>query len=123
VITPNIVKTGELYWCEPDPADTVGSEIEKDRIWLIVSQTHLHRKNNVVAVPLSRTVSLACAHLIAIPKSELIGDGISTFADSVALTDQIRCLDKRRFRKKAGNISTRGLNSVRSGLERLFGLC
>ena len=122
MITPSIVKTGELYWCEPDPADTVGSEIEKDRIWVIVSQSHLHRGKCVVAVPLTKNLAIACAHLIQIPKGELLGDGKTTFLDSVAVTDQIRCLDKTRFRKKAGHISPRGLNAIKLGLERLFGL-
>jgi PemK-like, MazF-like toxin of type II toxin-antitoxin system len=32
--------------------------------------------------------------------------------DRVALTDQIRALDKRRFRRKFGHVSTRAMNSI-----------
>jgi mRNA-degrading endonuclease toxin of MazEF toxin-antitoxin module len=120
--TPTIIKTGEIFWCEPDPNDTVGSEMEKDRPWVIVSQTSLHRGNCVVGLPLTKNMSKASAHLIAIPSVELTMDGGAPPFDSVALTDQIRCLDKTRFRRKAGSISPKGLNAIKLGLERLFGL-
>lgn len=119
---PTIVKTGEIYWCEPDPLDTVGSEQEKDRPWVVVSMTHLHRGNCVVGIPLSKNISKACAHLIAIPKNEMTMDGGLPPYDAVALTDQIRALDKTRFRRKAGYVSQRGLDAIRLGLERLLGL-
>ena len=41
----------------------------------------------------------------------------------VALTDQIRCLDKTRLRKKAGFVSTRAMNAIKLGLDALFGNC
>jgi mRNA-degrading endonuclease toxin of MazEF toxin-antitoxin module len=120
--TPTVVKTGEIYWCEPDPKDTVGSEQEKDRPWVVVSLTHLHRGKCVVGVPLTRNTTKACAHLVALPMTELTLDGGVAPYDSVALTDQIRCLDKTRFRRKAGSITPKGLNAIKLGLERLFGL-
>lgn len=121
-LTEAIVKTGEIYWCEPDPTDTVGSEIEKDRMWVIVSATHLHRGKCVVGVPLTSNLAKACAHLIKIPKTELILDGKSPRTDSVALTDQIRALDKTRFRRRAGHITRDGLHAIQLGLARLFDL-
>lgn len=120
--TPPKVEQGELYWCEPDPLDTVGSEQEKERPWVVVSVNHLHRGNCVVGVPLSKQTGKAVAHLIQIPKEELHMEHGLVAYDCVALTDQIRSLDKRRFRKKAGRISTQGLNSVLLGLQRLFGM-
>ena len=42
--------------------------------------------------------------------------------DSVALTDQIRALDKTRLRRKSGTMSVKGLNAMKLGIERLFGL-
>lgn len=120
--TQAIVKTGEIYWCEPDPNDTVGSEIEKDRMWVIVSATHLHRGKCVVGVPLTKNLDKACAHLIKIPKGELSLDGKTAAIDSVALTDQIRALDKTRFRRKAGHISRDGLHAIQLGLSRLLDL-
>ena len=117
-----IVKTGELYFCEPDPQDTVGSEQEGDRPWVIVSLTSLHRGNCAVGVPLSKRIEKARAHLILIPKKELNWDGKEGPYDCVALTDQIRALDKTRFRRRVGTISQRGLEAILLGLQRLFGM-
>lgn len=119
---PKTVRQGEIYWCEPNPEDTVGSEQEKDRPWVIVSVPHLSRGNCAVGVPLSTQVEKAVAHLIKIPKSELHLAVGETAADRVALTDQIRALDKTRFRKKAGYISKQGLTSILLGLQRLLGM-
>jgi mRNA-degrading endonuclease toxin of MazEF toxin-antitoxin module len=120
--TPLKVEQGEIYWCEPDPLDTVGSEQEKDRPWVVVSVSRLHRGNCVVAVPLSRQLDKAVGHLILIPKGEFRFEVGNIPFDCVALTDQIRCLDKTRFRRKAGRISKQGLSSVLLGLQALFGM-
>jgi mRNA interferase MazF len=117
-----VVKTGELYFCEPDPKDTVGSEVEKDRPWVIVSQTHLHRGNCVVALPLTKNLGKGLAHLITIPRTEIVWDGGVAPYDSVALTDQIRALDKLRLRRKIGHVSQRGLDAILLGLQALFGM-
>ena len=122
MLFPQTVRTGEIYFCEPDPRDTVGSEQEKDRPWLIVSVTRLHRGNCVVGVPLSKCIEKARGHLIAVPKQEINFDGGAAPYDSVALTDQIRALDKSRFRRKAGHISQRGLDAVLLGLRTLLGI-
>lgn len=121
-ISPKIVRQGEIYWCEPNPQDTVGSEQEKDRPWVIVSVSYLHRGNCVVGVPLSKQTNKSVAHLIQIPKSELHLEPGNAPYDCVALTDQIRALDKTRFRKKAGTISTEGLDSILLGIKRLLGI-
>lgn len=121
-IFPPVVRQREMYWCEPDPKDTVGSEQEKDRIWVIVSVDALHRGNCVVGVPLSTRTNKAVAHLIQIPRAELQMEPGTQAVDCVALTDQIRALDKTRFRKKAGTISERGLAAIQLGLQRLLGM-
>jgi mRNA-degrading endonuclease toxin of MazEF toxin-antitoxin module len=116
------VKQGDLYWCEPDPEDTVGSEQEGDRIWVIVSIPPLHRGNCVVELPLSRHTEKAVAHLIQVPKAEITMVDNNPAINRVALTDQIRALDKTRFRKKAGYVSRRALVSIINlGLGYLFG--
>jgi mRNA-degrading endonuclease toxin of MazEF toxin-antitoxin module len=119
---PASVKTGDIYWCEPDPKDTVGHEQEKDRPWVIVSLSSLHRGKCVVGVPLTTNTAIACSHLVAIPKTDLVLDGGVASFDATALTDQIRALDKTRFRRKAGSITPKGLNAIKLGLERLFDL-
>jgi mRNA-degrading endonuclease toxin of MazEF toxin-antitoxin module len=115
------INQGELYWCEPDPLDTVGSELEKDRPWVIISIPRLHRGNCAVGLPLSTQVNKAVAHLILIPKKEITLDDGNPSVDCVALTDQIRALDKTRFRKRAGFISVRAIHAIKLGLDYLFG--
>ena len=110
-----------MYWCEPEPKDTVGSEQAKDRIWIAVSHARFNRGKCVVCVPLTTNMNKAVAHLIRIPASLLQMDGGYPAKDSVALTDQIRALDKTRFRRRAGTISTQGLEAILLGLDRLFG--
>ena len=118
-------KQGELYWCDPDPklVDTVGSEQKGDRVWLIVSVEHLHRGNCVVALPASRHTEKGgiAPHLIEIPSSEITMVDGSPLMDRLALTDQIRCLNKTRLRKKAGYISRRAVFATLIGLDKLFG--
>ena len=89
---PTNVNQGDLYWCQPDPLDTVGSEQEGDRPWVIISIPRLHRGNCAVGLPLSRHMEKAGAHLIAIPKNEITIEDGSPSIDRVALTDQIRAL-------------------------------
>ena len=116
------IQQRDLYWCEPDPADTVGSEQRKDRVWVVLSVARLHRGNCVVGLPLTTELSKARAHLMAIPKEEIRMVGKDAAVDCVALTDQIRALDKRRFRRKAGTISERAFTAIiMLGLDRLFG--
>lgn len=116
-----VIKQGEIFFCEPDPQDIVGSEQEGDRPWVVVSISALHRGNCVVGLPLSRHIEKAGGHLIKVPLNEITMDGNDPNIDRVALTDQIRALDKRRFRRKLGHISTRAINSILLGLDYLFG--
>jgi mRNA-degrading endonuclease toxin of MazEF toxin-antitoxin module len=121
-ISPStIIKQGDIFFCEPDPRDTVGSEQEGDRPWVVISITARHRGNCVVALPLSRHIEKAGAHLIKVPLQEITVEGNDPNIDRVALTDQIRALDKRRFRRKFGHVSTRAMNSILLGLDYLFG--
>jgi mRNA-degrading endonuclease toxin of MazEF toxin-antitoxin module len=117
-----VINQGDIYFCEPDPQDTVGSEQGGDRPWVIVSIPQLRRGNCVVGLPLSRHTEKAVAHLIKVPLQEITVEGTDPNIDRVALTDQIRCLDKSRFRRKFGHISKRALTSIFDlGLDRLFG--
>lgn len=71
---PQTFKQGETYWCTPDPADTIGSEQQGDRIWVIVSLRT--RSKVVVAVPLSRHIEKATApFLVTVPASGTGGYG------------------------------------------------
>lgn len=117
-----LIKQGELYFCEPDPQDTVGSEQEGDRPWVIVSIPELRRGKCVVGLPLSRHMEKAGAHLIKVPLQEItMDDKNDPNIDRVALTDQIRALDRLRFRRKLGHVSPRAVASILLGLDYLFG--
>lgn len=115
------IRQGEIWFCEPDPQDTVGSEQEGDRPWVIIPSARCHRGNCVVALPLSRHTEKAVAHLIQVPSDEITMDGSDPNINRVALTDQIRALDKRRLRRKLGRISPRAITSILLGLDYLFG--
>ena len=120
-----IFNQGDLYWCDPDPqlVDQVGSEQKGDRIWLIVSVPRLSRGNCIVGLPLSRHTEKGgvAPHLIIVPDVEITMVDGNPSITRLALTDQIRCLNKTRLRKKAGFISRRALFSTLSGLDSLFG--
>lgn len=117
-----VINQGDLYFCEPDPGDTVGSEQEGDRPWVVISIPRFHRGNCVVGLPLSRHVEKACAHLIKVPATEQTMDAADdTAIDRVALVDQIRALDKIRFRRKLGFVSRRAISAINLGLDYLFG--
>ncbi len=118
---PAIFNQGEVYWCEPDPNDTTGGELEKDRPWVIMSIPRLNRGYCAVGLPLSRHMEKAGGHLITVPKAEITVEDGSENVDRVALTDQIRALDRRRFRKKLGFVSIRAINAINLGLDYLFG--
>lgn len=118
---PIEVNQGEIFFCEPDPKDIAGSEQKGDRPWVIISVSSRHRGNCVVGLPLSRHIEKAGAHLIKVPLQEITMDGDDTNIDRVALTDQIRALDKRRFRRKLGHVSPRAVESILVGLDYLFG--
>lgn len=119
--SPKVINQGEMWFCEPDPRDTVGSEQEGDRPWVIVSSPRCHRGNCVVGLPLSRHTEKAVAHLIHVPSQEITMEGKDANINRVALTDQIRALDKRRLRRKLGHVSPRAITSILLGLDYLFG--
>ncbi len=117
-----VIKQRELYFCDPDPQDTVGSELSGDHVWCIVSTPPFHRGNCVVGLPLSRHTGKAMAHLIKIPFQEITVDNAQDpNVDRVALTDQIRALNKTRLRRRFGHVSSRAITSIFLGLDYLFG--
>lgn len=117
-----VINQGDCYFCEPDPQDTIGAEQEGDRPWVIVSIPQLRRGKCAVGLPLSRHTDKAGAHLIYVPRQEItVDDPNDQNIDRVALTDQIRALDKTRFRRKFGRVSPRAVTSILLGLDYLFG--
>ena len=88
-----MVKRGEVYWVNLDPA--LGTEINKTRPALIVSPDDLNAAlPHVIVAPItSKGQSLGC-------RPEVEFDGRS----ARILLDQIRSVDKRRLLGKMGEI-------------------
>ena len=120
------IKQGEIYWVEIRPQHAVGSEQHKRRPWVVVSRTELNRGNTVAAVPHTSKLNKQRPHCIVIPESHMVKDPQCTdkLLASVALTDQIRTLDKSRLQQpKIGRLSqTATIGLVETGLAFLFGL-
>ena len=118
-----IYNQGDIYFCDPDPQvkDTVGVEHKGDHVWVIVSVARCHRRLAVVGLPLSRHLNKAGGHLTQIPSSVINYDKGEDKLNRVALTDQIRVLDKTRLRRKLGTVSKQGMSAVFQGLDALFG--
>ena len=124
MVQPTVYNQGDLYFCDPDPGQQVtkGSELKGDHVWVVVSIPTCHRGNCVVGIPMSRHMNKAVGHLIRVPQQESTYDPGELVMDRVALTDQIRVLDKTRLRRKLGTISSHALTSIFDlGLDRLLG--
>lgn len=119
------VKQGEIYWVYAHDLDIAGSEQEKSRPYLIVSSNQINKLGqNVVGVPLSAQLQKACAHRVKVPEQMMIKNPASNrlpFKDSVALTDHIRVLDKKRLEQpKMGDLSTTAVGGLELALSILF---
>lgn len=117
------IDQGDIYFCDPDPqlVDTVGSEQRGDHVWVILSLPSHHRGNCVVGVSLSKHLNKIGGHLTSIPAAYINYGPNEDKLDRVALTDQIRALNKTRLRRKVGTLSKMGLSAVFQGLDNLFG--
>ena len=110
-------------WVDMSTAETIGTEQQKDRPYVIVSRNSVNDiGENVVGVPLSTKVHKACQHRIQIPPSEIIKDSGYTrpIPAMVALTDHIRVLDPTRLVRRMGRLSDSAIISVGLGLTFLF---
>lgn len=88
-----MVKRGEVYWIELDPA--IGSEIRKTRPCLIVSPDDMNGAlPRVIIAPItSKGQPLGC-------RPEVLFNG----KRARILLDQVRSADKKRLRGKMGEI-------------------
>ena len=118
------VVQGEIYWVDIKPEHTVGSEQYKRRPWVIVSKDALNSNRVVIGVPLSTNLDKACAYNIKIPATEILIDAgcQSEISDSVALTLQIRALDKLRLGTRIGRLTDSAVISVGAGISYVLDL-
>jgi mRNA interferase MazF len=71
------------------------------------------RRGTVIVVPLGTSARLAPPAVISVP---------SIGASSVALCEQVRCLDKQRFQREIGVLSTEDLVAVEQSVAAILGL-
>lgn len=100
------VRRGEVWWVDLDP--TRGSEIRKTRPAVVLTANALNRaRRTVVVVPLSTGPSPRPPIVVATP---------SAGADSVAVCDQVRAVDKGRLTRCVGQLTATDLRSVENGV-------
>ena len=109
---PLRILRGDVWWVDLDP--TRGSEIRKTRPAVVVTADGLNRvRRTVVVVPLSTGPE---------PRPPLVVSTPSFGADSVAVCDQVRSVDKTRLTRLAGTLSGIDLRAVESGLRAILRL-
>jgi mRNA interferase MazF len=107
-----LVRRGEIWWVTFDP--TQGGEIRKTRPAVVVTADALnHARRTVVVVPLSNGPQPHPPIVVATP---------SGGANSVAVCDQLRAVDRRRLTRTQGRLSEVDLRSVEDGLRRILEL-
>ena len=104
------IKRLEIWLAALDP--TIGSEIQKTRPVVVVSNDKNNKFNSVVSVlPITSNTSFVADFEIFIPK------GVANLPkDSKAKADQIRTLDKQRLVKKIGKLPARFATDIKKAL-------
>jgi mRNA interferase MazF len=106
------IERGDIWWVNLDP--TIGSEIKKQRPCVVLSANEINRiRATPVVIPLSSSPDAAPP--IVVPVS-------SAGKNSVAVVDQIRAVDKRRFVSRAGVISNGDLRDLETALKAVLQL-
>jgi mRNA interferase MazF len=106
------IERGEIWWVSLDP--TVGREIKKRRPCVVLSANEVNRiRATPVVIPLTSSPEAAPPIVLAIP---------SAGKDSVAVIDQIRAVDKKRFLSRAGAITNTDLRNLESALKQVLQL-
>jgi len=100
------IKRGEIWLANLDP--TVGSEIQKTRPVVIVSNDSNNQNNSVVTVvPITSNATRVFSFEVFLPMGTA---GLPK--DSKAKADQIRTLDKSRLVKLYGQLSASLINAL-----------
>ena len=119
-----MIKQGDIYWVSARYLDIAGHEQQKNRPYVVVSRDLINNLGqNIVGVPLSTKIHKANSHRILIPVQHMIKDPSATrdLSTSVALTDQIRVLDRSRLEMpKMGSLSSTAIGGLELGLVYLF---
>lgn len=106
------IERGEIWWVNLDP--TVGSEIKKRRPCVVLSANEVnHFRATPVVVPLSSSPKEAPPIVLPIP---------SAGKNSVAVVDQIRAVDKKRFLNCSGSLTPADLHALESAVKQVLQL-
>jgi mRNA interferase MazF len=101
-----------VWWVDLDP--TRGSEIRKSRPAVVLSADGLNQvRRTVVVVPMSTGPT---------PRPPIVVATASAGADSVAVCDQVRAVDKSRLIRKDGVLTSVDLRAVENGVRAVLGL-
>ncbi len=106
------VRRGDVWWVDLDP--TRGSEIRKSRPAVVLSADGLNQvRRTVVVVPMSTGPT---------PRPPIVVATASAAADSVAVCDQVRAVDKSRLIRRDGLLTSVDLRAVENGVRAVLGL-
>ena len=106
------IERGEIWWVNLDPA--VGREIKKRRPCVVLSANEINNlRSTPVVVPLSSSPEAAPPIVLSVP---------SAGRNSVAVLDQIRAVDKKRFVSRAGVLADVDLRSLEMALKSVLQL-
>jgi mRNA interferase MazF len=109
LVTEAFPKRGEVWLASLDP--TVGSEIRKSRPCLVLSPDAMNAHlRTVLAMPLTSGSHPAPFRIADLFKGR----------DGLLLGDQLRTLDKRRLRKRLGEVEAETLSEALSVVREMF---
>jgi mRNA interferase MazF len=106
------MKRGEVWWVDFDPA--IGTEIQKTRPAIIISNDHFNRyATRVQVIPITRTVDRLFP-----------GEAFVTIKGQKrkAMTDQIQTASKQRVRDRIGRVSEDDLRQIEQAIQVQLGL-
>jgi mRNA interferase MazF len=97
---------GEVWWVELDP--TRGYEIQKTRPCIVITDDGINRyRNTHVVVALSTTTPKKWPLYVPVP---------SVSPKTQAVIDQVRAMDRSRFRKRKGAVSAADMERIDEAL-------
>lgn len=100
-------RRGEIFWVKLDP--TIGTEIQKTRPCLILSNNSQNKKGlRVIAAPITSKVKIVYPF-----EAKIILDG----RECKVLLDQIRALDNRRIHERVASIDSYTMLQVEEALK------
>lgn len=110
-----VLKKGDV--CIVALSPTVGTEINKTRPAVIISNNHMNKLARTVMVMPITTGAYSYYHWINIlpPEGGLL-------ASSQIVTDQIRTIDKQRIQKRIGKITAKTLLLIEQAIKNNFAL-